>query len=63
MELEGSVCPYGGNETLEDSVLEHMVKNYNDLFDTYLDLAGTEDAIFKDFLETLVDSVVRKDIS
>lgn len=79
-ELEGELCitlflnriwdlksmpsAYGGDGTMEDSVLQHMVRNYdwdyNELFDTHLDLIGSDDNVFAKFLETLVDPIVRK---
>ncbi len=50
--------------SLEDDIFQHMVRNndwsYNELFDTYLDIIGTDDEIFTKFLETLVDPVIRK---
>ena len=63
-DLKNIPSAYGGKGTMEDSVLQHMIRNddwsYSDLFDTHLDVVGSEDNIFAKFLETLVDPVVRK---
>lgn len=63
-DLKSIPSAYGGDGTMEDSVLQHMIRNddwdYNELFDTQLDVISSDDNIFAKFLETLVDPVVRK---
>lgn len=55
---------YGGKGAMEDSVRQHMIRNddwsYSELFDTHLDLVGSDDEVFAKFLESMVSPVIRK---
>lgn len=63
-ELKKMPSIYSDSKSLEDDIFQHMMRNddwsYNELFDTNLDIIGSDDEVFTKFLETLVDPVIRK---